>query len=267
MKKYFDTHVHFFPDALAEKALSRLSGICSCPYFSDGTREGTVRKLEEWGCIGAMALHIATNARQQASVNRFAAESQHDGIFCFGSVYPFAENAVEELSRIRELGLHGVKLHPDYQEFFINDEKMLTLYETAARLQLPIAFHTGRDPYSPDVVHCQPRELARIADLFPTLTIIAAHMGGMEMAKDSARYLAGKKNVFFDTAFASHFLTAAELEELIRLHGAERVLYATDCPWSTAPEEMALLEATGLSESEKEQIRCRNAEQLFGLSI
>ena len=281
--KYFDSHVHFFPDALAGKALPRLSGICNCPYYSDGTRAGTLQKLEEWSCngaienpivgvmenaiVGVMGLHIATNAKQQTSVNNFAAESQHGNIWCFGSVFPYADNALEELRRIRELGLYGVKLHPDYQEFFIGDDAALPIYAEAEKLGLPIAFHTGRDPYSPILVHCPPDVLAKIADLFPRLTIIAAHMGGMDMPGESAKYLAGKPNVYFDTAFASHFLDAAQFTELVRLHGADKVLFATDCPWSTAPAEQALLEASGLTESEKEQIAWRNSADLFGIPI
>ena len=132
---------------------------------------------------------------------------------------------------------------------------------------LPVAFHTGRDPLSPEVIHCQPQVLGKIAEMFPKLTIIAAHMGGMELPQEAAQYLAGKKNVYFDTAFASHFLTASQLGELIHLHGADRVLFATDCPWSTVPDERDLLEAAGLTPAEKEQIAYRNAEELFGITV
>lgn len=265
--KYFDAHIHFFPDKLAGKALPRLREISKCQTHSEGTRSDTVEKLESWGCAGGMALHIATNAHQQTSVNNFAQESQGGNIYCFGSVYPFAENALEEMGRIKEMGLYGIKLHPDYQEFFIGDEGALPLYEEAQRLGLPVAFHTGRDPLSPHLIHCPSEVLGKIADLFPRLTIIAAHMGGMETPQAAARHLAGKRNVYFDTAFASHFLNASQLEELIRLHGADRVLFATDCPWSTVPAERELLEATGLSPAEKERVACKNAEELFGITI
>ncbi len=265
--KYFDTHIHFFPDKLAGKALPRLREISQCETFSDGTRAGTLNNMEKWGCAGGMALHIATNAHQQTSVNDFAKESQHDNIYCFGSVYPFAENALEELRRIKAMGLYGIKLHPDYQEFFIGDDAAMPIYEEAERLGLTIAFHTGRDPYSPHLVHCPPDVLGKIADLFLRLTIIAAHMGGMEMPQEAAKHLVGKKNVYFDTAFASHFLNAQELTELIHLHGADKVLFATDCPWSTLPDEKALLDAADLTESEQEQIAYRNAERLFGITV
>lgn len=265
--KYFDTHIHFFPDKLAGKALPKLREISKCETYSDGTRSGTVQNLEDWGCAGGMALHIATNAHQQTSVNNFAQESQHGNIYCFGSVYPFAENALEEMRRVKEMGLYGIKLHPDYQEFFIGDEAALPIYEEAEKLGLPIAFHTGRDPLSPNLVHCPPDVLGKIADLFPRLTIIAAHMGGMDMPQEAVKHLAGKKNVYFDTAFASHFLNAQELSELIHLHGVDKVFFATDCPWSTVPAEKALLEAADLTPAQRECIACRNAEELFGITV
>lgn len=265
--KFFDTHVHFFPDKLADKALPKLREISQCETHSDGTRSGTVKNFAEWGCAGGMVLHIATNAHQQTSVNNFAKESQHGNLYCFGSVYPYAENALEEMVRIKEMGLYGIKLHPDYQEFFIGDEGALPIYAQAEKLGLPIAFHTGRDPLSPNLIHCPADVLGKIADLFPRLTIIAAHMGGMDTPQEAAKHLAGKKNVYFDTAFASRFLDAASFTQLVKLHGADKVLFATDCPWSTLPAEKALLEAADLSPSEKERIAYRNAEELFGVTV
>lgn len=268
---FFDSHVHFFPDKLAEKALPRLSHICGCPYYSDGTRAGTLEKMKAWQggdvFIGAMALHIATSAHQQASVNNFAAQSQQGSLFCFGSVFPTAPDALEEMERVKAMGLHGIKLHPDYQEFFIEDPHAMPLYAQAEKLGLPVAFHTGHDPCSPYIIHCHPAAVARLAIRFPKLTIIAAHMGGMEQPEDAAKYLCGRENVYFDTAFASRFLTPEQFTRLVRLHGPERVLFATDCPWSTVPEELALLRAADLTEKERENIAWKNAARLFHLDI
>ena len=95
----------------------------------------------------------------------------------------------------------------------------------------------------------------------------AAHMGGMEQPEDAAKYLCGQENVYFDTAFASRFLTPEQFTKLVRLHGPERVLFATDCPWSTVPGEIALLEAAELTEEERENIAWKNAARLFHLDI
>lgn len=263
----FDMHTHCFPDALAPKALPRLAEISQCPYYSDGTYGDLREKEFAAGCAGLMILHIATKPTQMTSVNNFAAACQKDGAYCFGSVFPTAENAVDELHRIHALGLKGVKLHPDYQEFFVNDPHIFPVYEAAAELGLPITFHAGRDPYSPDVVHCTPKMLAEIADRFPTLTIIGAHMGGMEMDADVEKYVIGKPNIYLDTAFATRSLSPARCGELIRHHGVDKVFFATDFPWSTVETERTLLEQTGLTGEELALIYHGNAERVFNIAL
>ena len=165
------------------------------------------------------------------------------------------------------LGLRGVKFHPDYQEFFVNDPQVFPVYEAAAALGLPVAFHAGRDPYSPDLVHCTPKMLAEVAGRFPTLKIIGAHMGGMEMDGDVEKYVIGKPNIYLDTAFATRSLTPARCGELIRRHGVDKVFFATDFPWSTVETERALLEQAGLTQKELEAICHGNAERFFGISL
>lgn len=264
---YFDTHIHYFPDFLAPKAMENLIRTCSLPHYSDGTYGDTLKNIKKWNCIGAVALHIATNPHQQASVNHFAVETQKKNLLCFGSVHPDAPDALTELCRIQDMGLRGIKFHPDYQGFYVNDKKIFPIYEEIVRLGLPVAFHTGRDPYSPDDVHCTPEKLGEVADYFPEMRIIAAHMGGSYMPKESAKYLSGKKNVWFDTAVISEFLTPRSFEELTRTVGLDKVFYATDCPWSSMPRITEMIEATHLSSAEKKRIYYQNALEFFELDI
>jgi len=264
---YFDTHIHYFPDFLAPKAMENLIRTCSLPHYSDGTYRDSLKKLKKWGCLGAAALHIATNPHQQVSVNNFAAETQKENLLCFGSVHPDAPDALLELRRIGDMGLRGIKFHPDYQDFYVHDKKMFPIYEEITRLGLPVAFHTGRDPYSPQDVHCMPERLREVADYFPDMRIIAAHMGGSYMPKDSAKYLAGKKNIWFDTAVISEFLTSQSFEELTRIVGIDRVFYATDCPWSSKTLITDIIENTNLSSDEKKRIYYQNALEFFELDI
>ena len=140
----FDMHTHCFPDALAPKALPRLAEISRCAYHGDGTYGSLCEEAAAAGCAGFMILHIATKPSQMTSVNNFAAACQKGNAYCFGSVYPTAENAVDELHRIKALGLKGVKFHPDYQEFFVDDPAVFPVYEAAAALGLPAWRRTVR---------------------------------------------------------------------------------------------------------------------------
>lgn len=261
-----DMHTHAFPDAIAAKALPKLSTICGCPYHTDGTLVGTQEKMKEWGVDAFTLMHIATTPTQHTSVNNWAASIQKENVICFGSVHPNAEDPVAEIQRIHSLGLRGIKFHPDYQEFFVDDPRLFPLYEEAASLHLPVTFHTGRDPLSPTLVHAPAEKMAKIADLFPTLTIIAAHMGGMDTPDEAETFLLGKANVYLDTAFASHYLTPTQCEHMIRTHGLNRVLFASDSPWSRSCDEREFLERCGFSSRELDQLMGENACELLSIS-
>jgi len=53
--------------------------------------------------------------------------------------------------------------------------------------------------------------------------------------------------------------------KIIRKHGADRILFASDCPWCSAGETVKLIERVGLTDEEKEMIYHKNAETLLGI--
>lgn len=259
-----DMHVHMFTDKIAERALGNLAFICKSPYYTNGTADGTAEKMSEWGVDLYAVVNIATKPTQQTTVNNWAASIQSKGILCFGSVHPDAPDAVEELCRIKRLGLRGVKLHPDYQGFFIDDRKMDAIYDAISELGLPVTFHTGRDPVSPNAVHASPAAVLKTAQRFPKMKIIAAHLGGMAMY-DEAEELLASKDVWLDTAMCARFCPTEQFERIVTKHGSERVLFASDCPWSRSCDEFQYIERTRLSSSEKENIYWRSATDLLKL--
>lgn len=265
--KYFDTHFHAFPDKIVGKAMGRLIEVSKLRAYTDGSYADALKKQAEWGCCGGVILHIATNPKQQCSVNNFAAECQQGNVLCFGSVHPESTEIKQEIGRIYNLGLKGIKLHPDYQEFFVNDPIAFPIYEEASRLGLPIAFHTGYDPLSPKTIHCSPEKLADVAERFPQLKIIAAHMGGSNMTDKSIKYLAGRPNVWIDTAIMDAFVDAALFADMVAAFGDEKIFFATDLPWSCFPLITEIIEDSGISESAKANIYYRNAEDFFAIRL
>jgi len=261
-----DMHVHMFSDQIAERALNSLARICKCQYYADGTVDGTSKKLREWGVDICAVLNIATKPAQQSIINDWAASVQSKSIRCFGSVHPDAPDAIDELQRIKSMGLCGVKFHPDYQGFFIDDKKMFPLYEAISELGLSVTFHTGRDPLSPTLVHASPAAVAKTAALFPHMKIIAAHLGGLAMYSEVEELLAGK-NIFLDTAMSARFCPTEQFERIVNKHGSEHVLFASDCPWSRSCDELDYIEKTHLSRSDKENIYWRNAASLLNIQV
>ena len=264
-----DFHVHMFPEALAKKTLPKLAHISGrdgqdAPYFTDGTLQGTLRRLDEWGVDRAVTLHIATSVHAMHKVNDFAAAVKSERLYSFGSVHPDAPDALEELDRIQALGLDGVKLHPDYQDFCVDDDKMAPIYEKIQSLGLPVTFHAGWDPLSPEVVHAEPERLARVLDAFPRMTVIGAHLGGLCRYDQVEKFLLGRRNLYLDTAMTAPYLEdEAQYGRILHGHGLDRVLFATDCPWSTPLRELPLLERAGFTPEERERITWKNALALL----
>ena len=260
-----DFHTHCFPDHLAERAVGRLSRVGGglMPY-TDGTLGGLRQRMARDGVDMSVVLNIATNAKQQHNVNDFAASIDNGkDIVAFGSVFPGAEDAFEELERIKELGLKGVKFHPEYQQFAVDDPRWKPLYRKISDLGLITVFHSGVDYGFPPPYGCMPEGLASVLDCFET-PVVAAHWGGLQYGEDVLRHLCGR-NVYLDTSFGYGRLSKYHAEMIVEKHGVDRLLFATDAPWHTAALEWRLLDTLGLSEEEREKIACRNAKRLLGL--
>ena len=118
-----DFHIHAFNPKIAERAIQTLEKCSGIQPLTRGLIEQTVQRMDEWGIDRSVMLPIATKPSQQVIINDWAAQQDGGRIISFGSVHPDADDAIDELWRIKELGLHGVKLHPDYQGFKIDDDK------------------------------------------------------------------------------------------------------------------------------------------------
>lgn len=259
-----DMHVHIFPDALASRARTQLEKTAGAAACTDITEADTRRRLQEWNIDLGVVMPIATKPTQQRTINDWAATLQHGRLISFGTVHPEAADAVDELARIRSLGLHGIKLHPDYQHFEVDDRRVYPVYEQARALSLPILFHAGFDPVSPQHVHCRPEALRRVVDDFPGLTVIAAHLGGNMMPDEAVRHLAGQ-DLYLDISMAPIWATFEQFRRIVESHDPERIVFASDCPWSSPAAEMDWVERLPVSTGLKERIYWQNAQQLLGL--
>ena len=257
-----DMHVHIFADTLAPRVLAQLEQMSGLTAVTDLTEADTRMRLREWGIDIGVMMPIATKPSQQRTINDWAAGLQGGSLLSFGTVHPAAADAGAELRRIRKLGLHGVKLHPDYQQFEADDRSVYPLYELAAELDLPLLFHAGFDPVSPSHSHCRPEQLARISRDLPDLTVIAAHLGGNCMYEESLRHLAGR-DIYLDISLAPQFISHEQFSELIGRHDPERVLFASDCPWTNPAQEKEWVERLPAGKGIKERIFWRNAAELL----
>ena len=196
-----DFHTHCFPEKIAERAIEKLSlASGGLKPHTNGTLEGLKCSMQKGGVDISVILNIATNAKQQQSVNDFAAMcNKETGIVAFGSVFPYSEDVFCELERIKDLGLKGVKLHPDYQGFSVDDIRMKPIYKKIGELGLITIFHAGVDYGFPPPYGATPEKLARALSWFSS-PVVAAHWGGAGCGEGVITHLCGK-DIYFDTSF------------------------------------------------------------------
>lgn len=260
-----DFHTHAFPEKISGHALDVLiknSG--NVEPHTNGTASGIIEYLDKNKVDKAVVLNIATNPRQQHNVNDFAASINGERLIAFGSVHPDAPDAIDELYRIKELGLKGIKFHPEYQDFYSDDDKMTGIYETAEKLGLIVSFHTGIDIGYPEPVHNTPARMAQAISAFPSGRVVAAHMGGWEMWEETEKHLVGK-NLYFDTAFCYSRIPFSIASRIVKNHGADKILLGSDMPWSGTYFERRLVESFDLTPEDKAGILGENAAKLLGI--
>ncbi len=262
-----DFHTHIFPDKIAQRSIQALSEVSGIKAATDGTLNGLLGSMDKSGVNLSVVLPVVTKPSQFESVNTFAAKvnGQYAGrLLSFGGIHPDSADYKAELNRIKELGLPGIKLHPDYQGVMIDDVRYMRIIEYANELGLIILVHAGIDIGLPEPVHCPPDKARKVLDAIQPEKLVLAHMGGWKQWDAVYEYLAGE-NVYLDTAFCFDYTSQEMFLKLCDKHGTQRILFATDSPWSDASKDRKAVEALPLSMQQKEAIFSENAKRLLRL--
>ncbi len=258
-----DFHTHAFPDKIAKVAIKTLAEASKLTPYTDGTILDTDEKMKAMGIDRRVMLSIATNPKQQTNVNNFAIETnKHKNIYSFGSVHPKAENALTELERLKNEGLRGIKLHPEYQGFEISDKSVYPIYEKCIKLGLIIVFHAGKDIGFPQSLNASCKSINRLSKDFGGTDFVMAHFGGCMQSEEALKYVAGC-GFYIDTSFSKGYISKKSAEEIIKKQGVKKVLFASDCPWSSPLETYEFINSFDLTNEEKQDIFFNNALRLL----
>lgn len=277
-----DIHTHIFPDKIAAEVIEKLSRTSRARYFSDGTLNGLLESMKNSGIDVSVVLPVATAPRQVVKINDFAAQMNEkfsaQGIIYFAAMHPDFEDFKTELSRVKNLGLKGIKIHPIYQGANLDDKKFLQILYRAAELDLIVITHAGLDIGFPGVVGCSPKMARHVVEEIGDFKFILAHMGGWKNWDEVADELAGT-NIFMDTAFSTgkiparsdfvwkaedlNLLNVEEFMKLYKIFGAEKILFGTDSPWSSPVESIDFIKNLPISDVEKNKILGGNSEKIL----
>ena len=260
-----DFHTHIFPDSLAERALKVLKdNYPDSRHYTDGTASGLKESMECAGISRSVLLPIATKVSQVQQINQSAVELNCEHFIPFGTLHPEYPDFESQIAFLVKNGIKGIKFHPEYQSFYIDDRRYYPMYEVLAASGLVTLFHAGRDPGPFTNNHALPAAFKAIHNDFPGLKLVASHLGGFNAWSDVQAMLCGI-GIWFDTSAVKEFLDQKQVENIIKANGTDYILFGTDSPWFEQRKIVDWIDCLNLTSSEKEKIFSQNAIRLLEL--
>lgn len=257
-----DAHAHIYPGKIAEKATASVGDFYHIPMQNVGLPHVLAQRGGEAGIDRFLVCSVATKVEQVRSINQFIQEKceKYPQFIGLGAWHQDITDISGEMDDIQARGLRGIKLHPDFQEFMIDDPKMMDVYKEAHRRGLPVLFHTGdsRTEFS------SPHRLMNVIDKLPDFTCIAAHLGGYSEWEEARRELSGT-NVYIDTSSSLFKVSPEEAKENIAHFGVDHTMFGTDFPMWDPKEELERFFALGFSQEENQAMLYDNFARLFQL--
>ena len=261
-----DFHTHVFPDDLAPKAISALCAEADgiYPPVSDGTVSGLLKNMDDWSIDASVILPVITKQSQVKSANEWTALQIQDRLIGFGGIYPHTVDYKRDIDFVASLGLKGLKFHAEYQDFIVDGAHMLKIYDYALGKGLILLHHAGFDPAFPAPFKSSPGQFANIAKAMRGGVIIAAHLGGHDQWDDVEAHLAGS-SIYLDTSNGFEYFPHDQFLRIVKNHGADKILFGSDAPWSNAKTEVMHLKSLPLSKDDIDLILYENAKRILGI--
>ena len=259
-----DAHCHIYPPIIAAKAVNSTDTFYDLHSVHKGTAEDLLATGDAAGVDRCVVQTVATNPRQVPKINEFIAQAvaKHpDRLTGLGALHPDSLDIAGDIRHLQSLGLHGVKLHPDIQQFKIDDYRCLKIYELCEQEGLPILLHTGDHRYD----YSNPNRLLPVMEIYTGLTVVGAHLAGWSVWEEACQKLGALPNLYVDTCSCLDFMPPEKMAAIIRHYGPSRVLFGTDYPMWSAETELDALLAMGFTDEEYRLMLADNARRVFGI--
>ncbi len=260
-----DIHAHAFPDSIAKRAVPALEEEGNIKAALDGTISSLLDSMERAGIDISVVASISTKPSQFRPILQWSQEIASDRIIPFPSVHPDDPDLVDQVGEIARSGFRGIKLHPYYQEFAIDEKRIYPLYERVQREGLALLVHTGFDLAYPRDRIADPKRVISVMGDFPGLKFIASHFGAWEDWDEVEEHLLGRK-VYIDTSYSIPQLGAERAKKMLELHGHDYFLFGSDSPWGDQAEELGMLKQMQLDDGYAARLFGGNALELLKLN-
>ena len=262
MPGIIDFHAHAFPDQIAASAIPYLEEEGDVKANHDGRISSLLAIMDREGVDKSVICCIATRPSQFEAIVSWSKQISSDRIIPFPSFHPDDPQAVEHISQIKEEGFKGIKMHPYYQQFFLDDEKLYPAYEKISELGLILVMHTGFDIAFPRIRRCDPRQILNVMTRFPELKMVTTHLGAWQQWDEVEDLLAGRK-IYMDISYTLGQIDNQTARRIILKHPREYLLFGTDSPWSGPQKTYKQLHALELGDEREELIIRKNGLALL----
>lgn len=263
--KIVDIHSHTFPDSIAQRAISKLEKSSGCKAIGSGLQKDLLLSMQASGVDISVVAPVATSPNSHSiNLKSIAAREKFgDSLYFLGAIHPETPDVHEEIAFLKANGFCGVKLHPDYQIFFVDDEGMFRIYEELERQGMFLLLHCGEDVSFRNSGRGNPSRTATVLKKFPELRIIAAHLGGYLRWNETLEYLADFPNVWLDTAYCAFKPEMPTMRKIIDTFGTDKILFGSDWPWMEQKKSIDYIKSLPITEVQKEDILGGNALKFF----
>ncbi|MBR4627938.1 MAG: amidohydrolase family protein [Ruminococcus sp.] len=260
--RIIDAHAHIFPEKIAESATVNIGHFYGIPMTGCGISEKLLQSGRKIGTFRYLVCSTATAPHQISAINSFIAGecARNPEFYGFGTTHADSEDVRADVEQIVSLGLHGIKLHPDFQKFNADSPEAYKIYE-AIEGRLPVLIHCGDNRYD----FSAPQRIANIHRDFPKLKILAAHLGGYQRWDDAEKCLNGDDTLKFDVSSSLAFITPERAAHMIRKYGVENCFFGVDFPMWSHEDELERFFALGLTDEENRRILADNIIEYIGI--
>ncbi|MDQ7787064.1 MAG: amidohydrolase family protein [Thermodesulfovibrionales bacterium] len=261
MNNIIDFHTHAFPDELAKRVIKMLEDEGGVKAHLDGKISSLLSSMDACGIEKSIICNIATKPEQSDSILQWCKKIRSERIVPFPSFHPYDPKFKERVDEIKQEGFKGIKFHPYYQDFIIDDERLCPVYKKICDENLILVMHTGFDFAFSRIKIADPEKIITVIEKFPSLKLITTHLGAWEQWDEVEQFLLGK-NIYMEISFSLEFLDDA-VRKIFLNHPQEYILFGTDSPWTEQQKTLSLLKGLQLGEKKEALILRENATKLL----
>ena len=256
-----DFHVHLPTPDWLDGSMDGYVEAAEAYFRSTVERQSLGELADKYRALDVLAVLLAWDAETATGRPRVPNETiaaacgeYPDAFTGLGSVDPHKPSAVDEVGRIAELGLRGVKFHPSLQAFAPDDPKYWPVFAACERHGLLALFHTGtsgigaRQPGGQGIRidYAHPLKLDAVAAAHPELTVVAAHFG-WPWQMDLIAVALHKTNVYIDISGWSPKRIPPEVVRELKGRLSGQFLWGSDFPFIAPERCLAELDELGLA--------------------